>query len=386
MRNGADGSGTATTGSGVTARELWLIAVAAIAVRMVMSLATILITGDDWRTFAELRDGEQFMAFAQAWIDPDVAVDDYTLRLFPLQPLLTGLLHAAGVPLTTAAVTPSWLLAGLAAALSAMLFRDRRVGWGMVLLTPTWLINSSLISNEPLMLTLTLIGGLMLVRRDRIGETGRLGWPRSTIGGVSFGLAGLARPVAVFGALGAFAASVIRGDWKRGVATGVIAVIVLGVGLAVVRARFGSAFVSYAGYTSHEQAYGGGMFTWPFHALLTVPGRDGVPLWKIGWIWAHVGLVLLGCVLAAVQLWRADGAGDRGRAHLAFWWLIGNTIFVLCLEGRWAFGEFHRFIVPALPPLLYVGRGLLPTGRWWWWLPLGGASIALGLLGFADLI
>jgi len=111
--------------------------------------------------YALRADGKSYMAYARAihgdavWIEardgpgvgaaglsPEAMARDtgkfeaYDRRVFPGFPMLLAAVALTGIPLPLAALAIPWLCAGLAASLTAKLAGDRRLGWGMALLTP----------------------------------------------------------------------------------------------------------------------------------------------------------------------------------------------------------------------------------------------------------
>ncbi len=369
-----------------TARALLAMFLAAVALRGALAGLSMWAGDLTLPQFASIRDGRQYLAIIQAWLGDDAALHalgpdaaHYTRRLllFPLYPAVAALLHGGfGLPLALAALLPNWLLAGLIAPLGARIVNDSRVGWALAVLTPSFLLTSVLISTEAMCVVFALLA-LGLARDDR-----------PVPAGIALALAGLGRPVAVFAALGVFVMMLARGRARRGALIGVIALVVYALGMAIVQWRFGPVLASVQAYTESEAAYaGGGLLAAPFWSLLNTPRAFHVAAWKVGYIYLHVVIVLAGCVWMLWHIDTARGLMRRMAIALALW-LWGNTLFVLCVGDRWGFDEFHRFITPALPPLVWALRDLLPSGRRWWgawlWIPIALASLALAYFGLAD--
>lgn len=360
-----------------TWRQLMAIGLTAVAVRVLLCLLVL------WRGdltpigFAELRDGGQYLAMGQAWMGDFTALEalaeDRTIlakRLFPLCPALIGLLHRAGVPLVWSSLLPNWIMVGFVAAGYAALFEDRRVGWAMALLTPSYLLNSTLISTETTSLLLVLLAIVLGMRRHHI-------WA-----GIIFGLAGLARPVAVFAALGYFIYAMAHNRWRGALVVTLCAMAIFSIGAALVYLRFHVEWLGFCIYAGHEQAYAGQLLTWPFNSLMHTPLDYPVARWKIVYVWLHVAAALFTCGVMLRQVMKERPSAQRAFTWMMAAWLCANTLFVLCLGDRWGFHEFHRFIVPALPPAFWAVRFLLPHGRGWWlWLPIAAVSIALAFQG-----
>lgn len=344
------------------------MALLAVALRVALFAVASAVAGTGFYDYARAADGYQYLAVARAWLGDgaELAAHPHYGRFFPGYPMLIAALHGIGVPIAAAALLPSWLAAGAVAVLGARIFEDRRVGWALAALTPSYVFSGSLISTEALCLLLSLMG-IRLVRNGT-----------AIPAGVAFGLGGLFRPVAVFALLGAAAADLVSGKLRRAVAVTALAGATVAAGLAAVHLRFGDAFMSVRRYAEDPMAYGGGeMITWPFRALLTVPLTTPVAAWKIAFVAVHAVAVLGGCVLA-VRQWRRASPGERPLAILAGLWLFGNTLYVLSIGGVWGFHDFPRFLVPALPPLFWLYRGILPA-RAWMWIGIGILSVALAL-------
>ena len=362
-----------------TGRHLLAIGLTAILLRLALCLASMHLGGLTLTQFAELRDGEQYMAVAHAWLGDFDALtalgkEDaaYAMRLFPLYPAVMGLLHGLGIPMALAALLPNWIITGLIAAAAAVLFGDRRVGWAMALLTPSFLLNSVLISTEAMSLLLCLAAIL----------SGRRG--RWLLAGFAFGLAGLARPVAIFAALGYFVMQLGRKQAKQGVLTGLIAAAAFAAGLGLVHLRFGDALASFTTYAQNQQAYGGQLLAWPFQSLITTPMHFNVATWKIAYVWLHVLATLGACTLMIRRVATAADTQQRTFEWMIAIWLWTNTLFVLCVGDRWGFDEFHRFIVPALPALFWPYAAILPRSRWsWLWVPITAVSLAFAYQGLS---
>lgn len=341
------------------------MALLAVALRVALFAVASAMAGTGFSDYARAADGYQYLAYARAWLGDgaELLAHPHYGRFFPGYPMLIAALHGIGIPIAAAALLPSWLAAGAVAVLGARVFEDRRVGWALAALTPSYVFSGSLISTEALCLLLSLAGIWSL---------------RTLPAGIAFGLGGLFRPVAVFALLGAAVADLLTGKLRRAIAVTALAGATVAAGLTAVHLRFGDAFMSIRRYAEDPQAYGGGeMLTWPFRSLVTVPLTTPVAAWKIVFVAVHALAVLGGCVLAVLQ-WRRAAPEDRPLAALAGLWLGGNTLYVLSIGGVWGFHDFPRFIVPALPPLFWLYRGVLPS-RIWMWIGIGILSVALAL-------
>lgn len=345
-------------------RELLAMAAVAVALRVALFLLATGTTGTGLPEYAGAADGYQYLIVSRAWLGDmaEMEANPYYRRLFPGPTGLVALLSLLGVPVPVAALFPSWLACGAAAALAAVVFADRRVGWATATLTPSFIFSGSLIGTEALCLCFSLLGLLL---------TGR---GRGLAGGLAFGLGGLCRPVAVFAMLGAMAQEVQEGRWRRAAAVTAAAGLTVAAGLAAVQWRFGDALMNVRRYSKD---FDGEILTWPFASLIGTPLTTDVAAWKVAFVAAHVLAVLGGCALAVREL-RASRGSERGLALLTAVWLTTNTLYVLCVGGIWGFHDFPRFLIPALPPLFQAWRFLLPS-RPWIWLGVGVLSLALAL-------
>ena len=265
------------------ARELLAIALLAVGLRVVLFAVASAIRHTTFTDFAGTADGYQYLAYARAWLGPDAefAAHPHFGRFFPGYPLMIAGLHFLGVPLAAAALLPSWLAAGAVAVLCALYFGDRRIGWAMAALTPSYVFSGSLICSEAMCLLFSMLG-LALARRER-----RLS------AGVAFGLGGLFRPVAVFALLGLVAADLRERKVRPPLLTTAVSGLVVAAGLAAVQWRFGDALMGLRHYQD-QAAYGGQILTWPLGALITIPLTTRVPAWKLAFVGVHLAAVLGG--------------------------------------------------------------------------------------------
>jgi hypothetical protein len=250
--------------------------------------------------------------------------------------------------------------------MSALLFGDRRVGWAVGLILPHAWINMSMGMSEAPLLALEL-AALLLARRNRTAAAG-----------IVFGWAGLTRPVACFALAGLVLQQWTRGHARRAAATAIIAALVVAIGMFLLRFVTGESLRGVHEYINSPRAYGGHIFTWPFHSILWMTFYGHVPVGRWIYIIAHVMLAIGGCVILARQNSRMD--------VLALPWLALNTLFVLCVglgPGGWGFNHFPRFMIPALPPLAWSWRKLLPA-RAWLYIPLCAIFFVMAIYGIRD--
>jgi hypothetical protein len=344
------------------------MALLAVGLRIALFAIASGIVGTGFTDYARAADGYQYIAYARAWLGDgaELAARPHYGRFFPGYPMLLAALQALGLPVAAASLLPSWLAAGGGAVLGALCFRDRRVGWALAALTPSYVFGGSLISSETLCLFFSLVG--LLASRRGSGITA----------GIAFGLGGLFRPVAVFAMAGAVAAELLERRLRRATTVTALAGLTVAAGLAAVYLRFGDALMNVRLYMLPPPlGYGGELLTWPFRSLIETPLETPVAAWKVAYVAVHLLAVLAGTALAVRQAWRA-APEDRPLAAAAAVWLGTNTLYVLSIGGVWGFHDFPRFMVPALPPLFWAFRRLLPS-RPWPWLAVGALSVALAL-------
>lgn len=348
--------------------DLIWIAVAAALIRVVLCAVAMHMRGWSAFYFATLRDGDSYVKMARALHGDTSGLSLIDRRVFIGFPALIAAVGTLGIPLHWATLGLNWAASALSASLTAVLFRDRRLGWAMATLTPSYLLYSTMGMSEPTLLAFTLTG-LVLVRRRQ-----------NAAGGVLLGVAGLIRPMACFAALGAIFEKKVD-NWRSAVTVGGCALAALGSGLLAYHLWSGNALQNVHIYATDQRAYAGQMFTWPFGSLVLTPIRNHIALWKVAHMWTYVVLTLAACgiVLRDLRL-PTTSADDRQNLQLSAPWLIGNTLFTLCVGHIWGFYQFHRFILVALPPMLWAFRKYFPDRRATW-IAIAVASAALGLVG-----
>jgi hypothetical protein len=374
-----------TTSQSARRWELAAMTAAALALRAGLAWMYLLIHHITWDHFVTARDGEQFVAYVRALLDPSVTLDPYVLRFFPGYPTAAAGLCALGASSAVALLACVWIPAALVSPLAAVVTRSRRVGWMMVVFTPGWVL-SIIPGMEPLSLALTLAALAMATTRRQPGTA------TGVAAGCLFGLAGLVRPMASYAVAAVMLAAGRRRRWPLAASVAGVSLAVVIAGLVLVGWRFGDPLASYHGYTGSARAYGeGGLAKFPFASLVLTPLRDGVPLWKIGYVYVHVAFALLACGMMVRPWWRAwrgakagaKVAGNDSQVVLVLgpWAWIG-TLATLCIGDQWGFHEFPRFIIPFLPALLYPYRTWLTGRRWrWLWAVAAAASVALAWVG-----
>lgn len=350
-----------------TTRELVGMACCAILLRAMLFMVASYVHGWSVEDFISLRDGSSYVHLAQAFRGDPGVLSLFDRRVFPGYPALIAAVSLLGVSVPIAALALCWCATGVTAVLTTILYDDRRVGWAIVMLTPSYLMYTTTVMSEGVLLAFT-VGGLALLYRSR-----------AVAGGGLLGYAGLIRPMACFAVLGA-ALERARRDRRSAVTVCITSAAVVGIGLLLMRLWSGDVLQNVRIYANDNKAYAGQLFGLPFESLIMTPIRYHVPLWKVAYIWAYVLLTLAGCVIVIRRILSSADAKEKQLAWLSAPWLIGNTAFVICVGHIWGFHEFHRFIVPALPPLLWVFREYYPR-REAVWIPIGGLSFVMALFG-----
>ncbi len=381
------------------------MAAVALAMRVATIVAALWIGGFSLDAYTDKGDGESYKRYAQPIASGGGQADDlstYDTRVFPGYPLLIAPLTLLDLPAGLAGLVVTVGAATAIPPLAACVFRDRRVGWACVMLIPHWPINSSLAMSEAPCVALCLLG-LLLSRR------------RPIVAGLIFGIAGLVRPMAAFAVVGVLLWEVRRA-WRfrskrsslaagprpalagqaapdapakgrrltghvaprsiqiGGTALAVIALALLGIWLA-----FGDPLHGVRVYATDPGAYRGDLFAPPFGSIVSTLRTGDVGIGRAVWTLSHVALALLACGLMTVEAGRT-----RGRlATIAAGWLVGNTLFILTIGSDWGFFHFPRFLLPALPPLMFALRRWLPED-WWVWIGLSLVLAPVAAWGVID--
>jgi hypothetical protein len=352
-----------------TRRDLLTICLAALLIRALLCVLALHIRGWSALQFAMLRDGDSYIRVARALLGDPSTLRLIDRRVFIGYPALIASVAWLGVPVHVAALGLNWVATAISAILTAITFRDRRLGWAMATLTPSYLLYSTMAMSEATLLALTL-GGIVIVRRHR-----------NALGGALLGAAGLIRPMACFAALGVlFERS--QKSWRSARTVAIAAACATGIGLLLYHLWSGNALESVEIYATNERAYAGQLFTWPFESLIMTPIRSGVAAWRVAYIWSYVVVTFVACWIVLRDLMRRGSRSERPLADLRLNapWLVGNTVFTLFIGHIWGFYQFHRFILVALPPLLWLFQDYYPK-RWHGWLVVGSVSFALALVG-----
>jgi hypothetical protein len=353
-------------------RDLAAIGLAALAIRLALFLAATQLSHWSLDTFANLHDGSSYLRIARSMLDASSVVAHIDRRVFIGYPALIALLGAAHIPLNAVALAVSWLSGVVATVFTALLFRDKRIGWALVLFPPSFLVFSTLVMSEALLLALIAVGTYLVLRRNAL-----------VLGGLALGYAGVVRPVACFAVAGLLALFIYRRQLWRAVVVGGVAAAVVLAGFLALRWWRGDALEGVKIYANNDSTFAGRLFEWPFESVIMTPFRTAIPVWDVVYTWAYLGLVIGACalVLRKVKSSSDTPASDAASDQIAVFaavWLLGNTAFVACMGNVWGFHYFDRHILAALPPLMWAYRKYYPRGPIGWGL-VGVSSLALAL-------
>ena len=374
------------TGRNPSAFDLIAIGICAFIIRVVVFLVITLGLGFSFQTYTSAADGQSYQDYARAILGDRASLTEYDTRVFPGYPaLMAATSEATRLPVAVTGLCITWIAAALAAVFSAMLFRDRRIGWAMVMFIPHWPINSSLIMAEAPMLALATAGLIVGLGSNQKAT-------RSVLAGTLLGIAVLVKPAACFALLGLTAALWANRRRKRAILTGVAGAIVVLAGLAGVRHLTGSALNSASVYSNSPSAYGGRIFAWPFESLIQTPIAAHAPIGRVIYVWAHVVLAVAACVILYRQRPRRKEAGSQSHYRLlnlaALYWIVGNTLFTLCIGSGpfgWGFYHFPRFTIPAMPAMFWAIRRFWP-GKTWIWVCIAVVMTSVAVAGVRDAL
>ena len=338
------------------ARDLAAIGATALLLRAAVFAIVTGGYGYSAREYAQAGDGLSYEHYAAAMVGDRSQWTEYDKRVFPGYPALIAVVHVVTrLDFGVCALLITWISAAIVAIASAVLFRDRRIGWAMVMLIPHWPVNSSLAMSEAPMLALA-VGGLAL------GVSGM-----AAPAGAALGMAMTVRPVACFPLAGLLIAQWLADRRKEAVVSAIVAGVVVIGALQWVQWLTGDALYSLRAYANLPGAYSGSIFAWPFQSLLQTTLFGHAPFARIVSVWAHVILALGACMLLALKI--TSEKRTDGLERTATVWLAGNTLFTLCIASGpygWGFYHFPRFMIPATPPLMWAFRRVLPKSGWIW--------------------
>jgi hypothetical protein len=258
-------------------------------------------------------------------------------------------------------------------------------------LTPTWLMHSSLGMSEPAFLLYQVIA-IWACMRERL-----------ILASIFAGAAMIVRPNGGFVWLAIAYAIWRRRAWRAFVAHCAIASVCVAVVLAFNLHFYGDALRQahvYGDWSTNFDAetaarigrlpFSSGPFSLPMLHLIATPFLVHVPAWKTLFVWTHAVLVFAACACGFIGMrrigWRRafgpriadDIAQDTELQAMMLMWAVLCTAFIVSTGPYWGFHSFDRYCVWALPAYLYLARDHLPK-RNAVWIALGVSSLALAL-------
>jgi len=275
-----------------------------------------------------------------------------------------------GLPAWFGGIAIGILAGALVSGLTAILCQELRVGWMLAVFPPIFLVCSVGPTTEPLLLALCLFA--FLVGRNA-------GLVCLVMAGLAFGCAGTVRPVACFAVLGFICHELMHRRVWQPIVIGTIAACVVALAMLIVHRLTGDALYGIRYYAESDASYRGDLITWPFKSLIFTPYYEPVSRFKLVYVWIHV-VAVFSAVGVLIQHLRSKAA-DHDEYVMdtsMLVWLVGNTLFVLCVGNKWGLQAFPRFALPALPPMCWAIRRTIPKSIVWAVIP-AVASFALGL-------
>jgi hypothetical protein len=291
-------------------------------------------------------------------INSEAMPDEYDRRVFVGLPWAIAMVERTGIPYAVASQGICLIFSGLMCVIGAQWLRDARIGWALAILPPHFVLDTSAVMNESLMLLLCMVGlwACMTTSSRFRSSIGML-----VLASLAFGAAGMVRPMACFATLGAIAMLLQDRKPRQAALLAAGSLVVFAVLFALFTKVYWNPIENVKVYRDHPTAYGGEMLTWPLKSFIHAAAERGVLrpafLYKSLYIAAAIGLSIYGLVR-----WR------RSRDPLdamAATWLTANTLFVACIGSHWGVDIAQRSTAWALPAALYLLRDWLPT-KWYW--------------------
>lgn len=311
-------------------------------------------------------DGVSYIENALAMAGRHPELDGYRGRVFPGYSMLLAPLGFLGRrAVEVGAVLINWVAAGGAAVAAASFLRDRRAGWALATLPPTWLMFTTMVKNEAVWLLLITWGVLFCLE-------GRL-----LFSAVLIGFSGVVRPWSCFVEIALLYWLWNRETGERALQHGALAAATVVAGLLSAEWMAGAGFDFLTSYSGTD--YKSDVFAWPFESVVMTPLETGVPAWKVVYIWGYVALSLIAIGFYVKEWGAGDGEPDYFRRTLGIW-LASTVLFVSTIGHIYGFHEFDRFSFGALPALMFPFLPLLPDNRLFW-LGAGSLSCVVAVLG-----
>lgn len=346
-----------------------LIAVG-LAARVCLIAGTLLGKGISVQHYLLSSDAPSYVAVARALLTGVRPESAWHERVFLGWPMLIAL-PGALIGHEAAALWLAVLLAALVPVIYFALTDDRPVSLLLAVLTPTWLMHSSLGMGEPAFLALQLLALLAWSRGRPLQGSA---WASAAM---------VVRPTAFFVWL-AIALADLRAHRRPRLTLLVAPAAATGLVLLCNAALYSDParqLHAYSGIPNIKAEH--------LAALQQLPGPDGhhglpllhvlatpfvieVATWKVAFIWAHLAAVIAACAIGI----RRRERSELERAMLL--WALCSTAFIVSTGPYWGFHTFDRYVVWALPAYAYLVRDRLPRSTWMI-AALGAVSFALAL-------
>ena len=347
------------------ARELSFIFLVAIALRLV-ALGAMGAKVGQWADTPYRSDGGAYIANAVR-INGGPLPSAYDQRVFVGLPWVIAMAHRAGLPYGAAAQGLCLLFSGGLCIGVARWLNDSRIGWGLALLPPHWVLDSSAVMNESLMLWLCVsglcvAGGLNgRVNQVTAPRDGRVEWGRMIGAAILLAAAGMVRPMACFAVAGGGVMLLQKRRPREAVILLLATAVVLAGLFAAFRYAYWNPLENARVYQTDPGAYNGQTLTWPFGSFVQTARARGALhanyLYKLIYVLAGIGVAIL-----AVRQWMTSRAPLDALA--ATWWTL-NLAFVSCIGSHWGVDIAQRSIMWAAPAGYWALRAWLPT-KWYW--------------------
>lgn len=340
---------------------------AALLARALLVLVVVQVEGCTLAQYANSADGYQFKAVASGWLGDLGAVrsqeffkqlvasgglgSSHLLRFFPAGSGPLALCMGAGLPEGPCSTIPAWIFSALAAGLAALWARDARVGL-LVGFFPSIGLRSSTVFSGGWDLVFVL-AGLLFLRAERPGAAG-----------IALGVAGWARPEALFPVIGVLVGLAIAQRGRDALRVGAGTGVALACSALAVLWRFSpllDAILQRAGPRASE---GIGFLDIPGRALFNAATAWATPVWKLPYVGLH--LILAFVALAALvgrARWRSPERHSFETWALLVW-LALQLLLVLSLRGSQGFDDAPRYLGVASFAIVVGLLPWLPRRRW----------------------
>lgn len=341
--------------------------------------------------FADPRfsDADSFLKVAASIIDRSQSAEltFYDTRVFPFWSLCEALLLSIG--LSAYGIQVATLLLSIAVPWMYWQIGGRpSIALILALCPPAWLLSSILPMSEAIYLFLGLVVALCVAR-------GKLGWAGVAAGAMiatrPFGVAWAVPLVCVAGWQ-----SLQQRQWlplakaALGCTVGVLPFFATNLWLydeLFRQVRIYSAPLDTLNLDPERYAALGapkGHWGVPFEHVLMTPWRVAVPLWKTGYVYAHVAALL---VLLPVAV-KALAKGWHDNRTCARWILLAsfvlNSALIVSTGPYWGFHSFDRYFVWGLPGACVALEIFSAQRSWRWTALLTISSIGLAALAIVQ--